>query len=273
MLSARMRAPARATAVAARTALRAWRRPSAPRCVRAMASRPPGGSGKGDEDKSWEEIAEDASKVGKALWGKLKSGVERAIAKAGDVPPASKSRKTEQAEIYQEPKARDNVPSGKDLAQTFGGGLLGRALGGMVSNALGSLADAVEKAQEETRDAYAAAAAAIMADRGVRGALGEPLEVTPPMSQSSSTSIINGVRSKNISLIMIVSGPRGRGQASVQAVESSQGPRKLDVAVQTADGRVIKVDTSRGGRGGRRVDDDDDEVVVEAEWTDARGGK
>jgi hypothetical protein len=90
------------------------------------------------------------------------------------------------------------------------GGLMGRAVGSMLRSAMGALGEQLREAQEQVADVQDRAASAIQASSRLRQRMGGEVRVGPAMSQSSSTSIINGQMSRNVTLIMPVVGPGGK---------------------------------------------------------------
>jgi hypothetical protein len=97
-------------------------------------------------------------------------------------------------------------------------------------------------------------------------ALGEPITIGTPFSQSSSTSIINGQKTANIQLGFPVSGSRSSGVAQASATQSGLSSLLLEV-----DGRQIQVSLSKRGSSSKRVGknhrgpSDDDDNIIEAE--------
>lgn len=96
--------------------------------------------------------------------------------------------------------ARPPPPQAPLAPPLFGNGLLGRALGGLVMNAAKGLSEQLAAAARETQNIYEAAAAAIEADSRVAAALGA-VSVGPPVSQSSSSSSVNGRVTKRVVLV------------------------------------------------------------------------
>ena len=69
--------------------------------------------------------------------------------------------------------------------------------------------------------------------------LGSPIRCSPPLSQSSSVQIINGVRSEAISLAFQVSGSRGSAMISVSSRDS-----QMEVVAQLGSGQVVRLNGS-----------------------------
>ncbi|KAG2495571.1 hypothetical protein HYH03_006171 [Edaphochlamys debaryana] len=188
-----------------------------------------------DDDKSWGEIAQEAGQVAKSVFNKIKDAATSILP-----VPAAKDEKPV-------PRPRDPDMS---LGPSTGGGLLpnllGRAVGGLLSSAVSSLAKQVEAAARESAGAYEEAAQRIQSSAKLQDRLGT-VTVGPLMSQSSSSSNINGVVTKQVMLLMPVAGSRGvSGQAQVSVVEGRQG-RRMTIVVRTADGGVITLDDDGPG--------------------------
>ena len=94
------------------------------------------------------------------------------------------------------------------LAPLFGEGLVGRALGGLVGAAVKSLGEQMEQQARAARGVYEDAAAAIRACPEVATRMGGDVSVGPAMSQSSSSSSVNGRVTKQV---VLVRGRRGLG--------------------------------------------------------------
>jgi len=121
------------------------------------------------------------------------------------------------------------------LAPLFGDGLLGRALGGLAAGAIRSLGQQMEAAQRQTQGVYEDAAAAIRASREVADKMGGPCSVGPPLSQSTSSSSVNGRVTKRVVLVLPVTGAGGRvAQAQVVSTEAAGGVSSCEITVSGA---------------------------------------
>lgn len=80
----------------------------------------------------------------------------------------------------------------------------------------------------------------------MRSALGGSVQVMPAVSQSSSSSSINGRSSQTVTLIVPVVGANGRtAQAQVRAVEAAgSGRPQLSVSVRLPNGQTVDLDGS-----------------------------
>ena len=266
------RAPRVATTVAARCARP--RRALRPHTVLPLASYR-GGGGDGD-DKSWGDIADDSAKVAKTFVKKLGVGALDAVAglikkTTGSSSPAPPSpSKRQQAQRAQRPSdsgtyggssgwgvARDD----DDRRPPVGVGPLASPLGGLLGGLLGQVAKAgLEGLASAGRDASALRAdalAALSADPTVSRAFGGRVVALPgAASQSASTAIINGVRTRVVTVSFGVTGPAGSGVAEASAREGAAG-RSLRVRVRTPRGGVLDVTGGGGGGGGDGVIDVD----------------
>jgi hypothetical protein len=90
------------------------------------------------------------------------------------------------------------------------GGLLGRAVGGMLRSAVGALGEQMRQAQEQVADVQDRATRIIESNSRLQDAMGGSVRAQPPVSQSSMSQNINGRMSKTVTLIMPVVGSGGR---------------------------------------------------------------
>mmetsp|Transcript_3200 Transcript_3200/g.8031 ORF Transcript_3200/g.8031 Transcript_3200/m.8031 type:complete len:282 (-) Transcript_3200:133-978(-) len=215
--------------------------------VRAMAT-----GGRDDDDKSWSEIASQAAGALKSAAKKVGKGVQKALGQ-------DEATKLER----QQKKAREELERPPDLGQLVGGGLVGRMAGAMLGSAVKAMGEQMAAAGRAVADVENRARDAIESDSRVLDLMGGRVEVGPPMSQSSMSSSVNGRVTKQVTLLLPVSGARGRGQAEVVASEGEEGITQMRIQVRTPDGSTVAVDGS-GGSGkhastGR---------VIDAEWKD-----
>lgn len=130
----------------------------------------------------------------------------------------------------------------------FGGGLvgslLGKAVGGVLRSAVGALGEQLREAAERAQDVQDQASRLIESSSKVRAALGGSIRVGAPVSQSSSSSSINGRSSQTVTLIVPVVGANGRtAQAQVRAVEGGgSGRPQLSVSVRLPNGQTVDLD-------------------------------
>lgn len=116
-----------------------------------------------------------------------------------------------------------------------------RMLGRMASPLLARAANEIAEQSQQAQDVLEEARIRLVNDPYVAEALGEPLQVGQPFSQSSSTVVINGQRSATVRASFPVAGTRGSGIATM---ESSNGDiRSLTVNVN---GRNLSVGSGRG---------------------------
>jgi hypothetical protein len=112
------------------------------------------------------------------------------------------------------------------------GGLFGGLVGGLVNQAVKGLAKEMQKTAAQSRSVSETAAMRIQQSQRIRERLG-PVTVGPAMSQSMSTSNINGRVNKTISLMMPVygSGELPVAQAQVTQVENSSQVESCRISV------------------------------------------
>lgn len=182
-------------------------------CLQLVASYSGGPGGK--DDKSWGDIAEEAATLAKDVAGKVAGGVSSLVGQLlpgqgkgkGEVQGAAQARVVDtKAEAGRELYSR-----GRELGrELFGGGLLGRAAGGLMGAALRSVGQSLAEASQQLAEVQARAASAIESDPRVRSALGGSCRAGQPMQQSSMSSSVNGVSRRRVTLVLPVEGPGGR---------------------------------------------------------------
>lgn len=208
------------------------------------------GGGKGNkDDKSWGEIADEAASLAKNVAGKVTQSVTGLL---GGLLPSTKGSTQEVKVVDPKKEAGEALyQRGNELGrELFGGGLMGRAMGGLVGRALRSVGEGLAEASRQAEEVQAQAAAAIESDSRVRSALGGSCQVGSPMSQSSMTQVINGRSSRRVSLVMPVQGANGRmAQAQVEFTDSSETTAQdLTATVRLPDGTTVRI--KGGGSGG-----------------------
>lgn len=115
------------------------------------------------------------------------------------------------------------------------GGLFGGLVGGLVNQAVKGLASEMQKTAAQTRSVSETAALRIQQSSRLQQRLGR-VTVGPAMSQSMSSSNINGRVSKNISLVMPVYGPGGRPVAQAQVTQVEAGGRVDSCVISVSGG-------------------------------------
>lgn len=128
----------------------------------------------------------------------------------------------------------------------FGKGLGGKVMGAMVNKVAGSLREQMAAAGEASAEAYDDAVRAIKLDRELENALGGEIECGPVMSQSSSSSVVNGKKTSKIVIGFAVQSRRTGRRAFVQA--ESDGENTV-VSARDDAGRVFQIGTSSGAKG------------------------
>jgi hypothetical protein len=114
------------------------------------------------------------------------------------------------------------------------GGLFGGLVGGLVNQAVKGLASEMQKTAAQTRSVSETAALRIQNSSILQQRLGR-VTVGPAMSQSMSSSNINGRVSKNISLLLPVYGPGGRPVAQAQVTQVEAGGRVDSCVIAVSD--------------------------------------
>jgi hypothetical protein len=101
----------------------------------------------------------------------------------------------------------------------------------MVGAAVKGLSEQVERSARESRAVYDQASRRLRASRALADRLGSPVTVGPVVSQSVSSSSINGVSSRRLVLLVPVQGPLGAGQAQVTSVDEPPASGNLSILV------------------------------------------
>ena len=102
-------------------------------------------------------------------------------------------KQQEKAAIEKRREEANKVISDDVRKQLFGDGLMGKMAAGLINNAAGALKEQFNAAAEASEVTYDAAVRAVRNDTRVRRALGDDVQATPPMSQMSNSSSVNGV--------------------------------------------------------------------------------
>lgn len=98
-------------------------------CAARREGRDSDGEAKG---RSWKEIGKEAAGLAREVARKATDSVRGLVARRAD-GPAPSGRRVDRVEAQWE---RPSSPDAKSLAPLFGGGLLGRAIGGLVGTAI-----------------------------------------------------------------------------------------------------------------------------------------
>lgn len=214
--------------------------------VRCLAS-------KGSGEKSWSEIGAEAAKLGVDLVKKVGNTVGSAV-------EALVSTKKEERPIERREERRQRRDVYRPEQEAFGGGLvgglLGRAVGGMLRSAVGALGEQLREAQEQVADVQERAARVIQSNSKLQARMGGSVRVMPAVSQSSMSSSINGRTSKTLTLVMPVVGAGGQAaQAQVQYVEGDRAGQELSISVRLPNGEVLDLDGGSSlGAAGQTID-------------------
>lgn len=150
--------------------------------------------------------------------------------------------------------------------------MMGKMVGGMISNVASGLAEAAAEQGRRMEELMDDARRLIVADGAVVDALGEPIVIGAPFSQSSSTVSINGKTTIQIQTSFEVMGSRQNGVATMAA--NDNGISQLSVNVG---GRNYNVNTSGrprpGGSGRTKISGQESAVskggIIDAEIIDA----
>jgi hypothetical protein len=114
-----------------------------------------------------------------------------------------------------------------------------RMLGSMVAPLISGLVAEISEQQRQVEDLLEDARALLVRDPVASQALGEPITVQPPFSQSSSTVSVNGQTRSQTQAAFNVMGSQAAG---VARMEASQG--QISSLILNVNGRTIRVDLS-----------------------------
>ena len=160
------------------------------------------------------------------------------------INPFKKSKSAELAKREADASALINDETRKQL---FGDGLMGKMVSGVINQAASGLKEQMSAAAEATEVTYDSAVRACKMDGRVRSALGDDVQATPPMSQMSSSTNVNGVASQQTSVGFLLQSSTGR-RAQVQAVSTTtNGVVTVDATVVTETGEQFVIRDCGGG--------------------------
>lgn len=142
-------------------------------------------------------------------------------------------KQQEKAAIEKRREEANKVISDDVRKQLFGDGLMGKMAAGLINNAAGALKEQFNAAAEASEVTYDAAVRAVRNDTRVRRALGNDVQATPPMSQMSNSSSVNGVTVQTSTIGFVLQDARTGKQAQAQAkgTTGADGALRVDVAV------------------------------------------
>ena len=174
----------------------------------------------------------------KGLWGGLFNGLAKLVGQ----DEASLAKK----------RARKQVNTAIDQ-MLAGTGVAGGLFGSLIKGVAGMVADGLAEQQAGMQSVNDMVIQTLEDDEECAAALGKGIRIQSVFSSSSSSSSLNGVMVKQISLGLIVSG--SSDSATVQASASAAGGGDLglnDLTLQLqSSGRRIRLDRGRsGGKGG-----------------------
>lgn len=139
--------------------------------------------------------------------------------------------------------------------------------GGIFKSAVGTIGGMVAEASKGVEEAYREACEQCSCDSKLRDELklGVTDEVvfSPPLQQATSSTVVNGVQRRSVTLGFLAEGPGGRAQ--VRAVYTADGKdsagEMAELVALLPDGRRIEVNGGGGGGGGI-IDVDADVIDV-----------
>ena len=196
------------------------------------------------------------------------------------LPKSWTQSKEERKQELARKELRDEMKSGlqtlfKDMP--LPARMLGSIVSPLITGAMSSIATTMKEQQQQMDTLLEDARGYILADPQAAGLLGEPIEIQPPFSQSSSTSSINGQTTVQIQTAFPVQGQLQQGIVTMTASENGIQQLLLQVNGRNLDIQLTRK-SSGGGRGGRgsvgsggigknRVGPDD---IIDAEFVEKK---
>jgi hypothetical protein len=179
--------------------------------------------------------------------------------------------KEEKQELQRRKEVRDEISGGlneilKDapLPVKMIAKLVAPLMSGIASTLAATMADQKRTTEALLEDARGY----LMGDPAVTSALGEPISVGNPFSQSSSTTSINGKIQSRMEMAMPVSGSRGSGVARILATQEGISQLQVEVGGSSINVSLKKQGLSSSGRGSSYSSPRDDDNIIEAEIID-----
>ena len=119
--------------------------------------------------------------------------------------------------------------------------MMGKMFAPLMSSALSSVASELGQQQRRMQDLLDDAQTYLVADPSARQALGESIRVQQPISQSSSSTNINGKSTSTIQAVFYVVGSQAQGTAQMKANQNGISRLVLEVG-----GRQMEISLTRG---------------------------
>lgn len=149
------------------------------------------------------------------------------------------------------------------------GGLLGRAVQGVLGSVMRTASEQLARSARESQTIYEHASSSIRNSSVLASKMGGPVSVGPPLSQSMSSSNINGVVTKRVTLMAPVYGPGGAAAtAHISSVEG-QSHTQITITVRLATGQTVLIG-DEGGKGQGRHSHGIKGEVIDAEFTELK---
>jgi hypothetical protein len=172
----------------------------------------------------------------------------------------------EKAKLTRQRQVKDQVKDSID--EMLRGAPLGiRMMGKMVAPLMGSVASTLEEGFVEQQRATEAimddAREYLLSDSTITDAMGTPIQLGAPFSQSSSMTSVNGKTQSRMELALNISGPKRSGIARIIATESG-----ISQLLVESGGKMFNVNLSSKGKGRARKNNfgsRDDDNIIEAE--------
>ena len=164
--------------------------------------------------------------------------------------------KKSKGELAKREKEQENaLINDETRKQFFGDGLMGKAISGLINNAASGLKEQMSVAAEASAVTYDSAVRACRIDSRIRNALGSDFTATPPMSQMSSSTSINGVSATQTTVGFLLQSSSAR-RAQVQAVSTTaNGVTTVDATIAMDGGEQFTIKDCAGGADAVMADD------------------
>ncbi|KAL3903784.1 MAG: hypothetical protein SGILL_010316 [Bacillariaceae sp.] len=154
----------------------------------------------------------------------------------------------EKAKLARKQEVKDQVKGGMDemlKGAPLGVRMMGKLVAPLMGKVAGTMAEGFAEQQRTTEALLDDARMYILSDIAVTEAMGTPIQMGAPFSQSSSMSSINGKAQSRVELALNISGPKRAGIARILATEDG-----ISQLLVESGGKVFNVNLSSKGKVG-----------------------
>jgi Cytochrome oxidase complex assembly protein 1 len=177
----------------------------------------------------------------------------------------------EKAELARKQEVRDQVKGSMDEMRKgapLGVRMMGKMVAPLMSNLASTMAESFAEQQRTTERLLEDAQQYIRNDPNVVNAMGTPIQLGAPFSQSSSMTSVNGKTQSRVELALNIAGSKRNGIARIMATDEGiaqliveSGGKVFNVNLSSSKSRGGRYQNSFGGSGGSGGDDN----IIEAE--------